>query len=88
MSDAFEEYHYVLDEQGNKKVVFMSWDSHWEPTMGKLMKGAMIRLEIHDADPDAKFEKSPLNTGETWKKHNDPETREEARREWAERAFL
>ena len=73
MSDAFEEYHRVVLEDGTQKIVFMSWAAYFDPTLEKLMKGPMLRLEVHDADPeDTPVQVSPLNTGETWQTHADP----------------
>lgn len=73
MSDAFEEYHRVLLEDGTPKDVFISWASYWDPVLKVLMKGPMLRLEVHDVDPeDTEVKVSPLNTGETWETHADP----------------
>lgn len=73
MSDAFEEYHRVVLEDGTHKDVFMSWAAYFDPTLEKLMKGPMLRLEVHDVDPeDTRVKVSPLNTGETWQTHADP----------------
>lgn len=89
MSDAFEEYHRVRCADGSEKIVFMSWAAYWEPTLEKLTRGPMLRLEVYDADSDSLPSKvSPLNTGEAWSDHNDPEKKKTIMEEWVRYNFI
>ena len=89
MSDAFEEYHRVKEEDGTEKVVFMSWAAYWDPDLGALVRGPMLRLEVYDPDPEFVPQTlSPLNTGETHARHADPETQPGLLAEWLKRERL
>lgn len=89
MSDAFEEYHRVRGPDGKDVDVFMSWAAYWEPSLQKLMRGPMLRLEVHEVCEEfSSSQLSKLNTGETSRDYADPETRDAVMSEWLKHAFL
>ncbi len=86
MSDAFEEYHVVKGPRDELQVVFMAWGSYFCPETKMLMKGPMIRLEIHPfCEEFNRRIESPLSTGETWKRYHDREQQPKMMEEWLKR---